>query len=400
MPGATPNHGGQGAAVHETGQSLLAIIEQLALPCRKFVAASGRVANMGVENNQESLAVMKRICHMADSLTATYLPEPEAREMKEADQPSSPVGDSVDKGKEQEATSLQAIAKEASTWHRANCVKDIPDEKLLVGFHFKDATSFDAGSQGRSRIKKILTQVTSLSADLPEGIFVRYGESRPDLLKILIVGPDDTPYEHGLFEFDMLCGKDFPRTPPSMYFQTTGGGVAHFNPNLYSNGTICLSLLGTWKGHPWEPDRSSILQILVSIQAMVFNSEPYYNEPGYEKNPNKTGAEAYNKRIEQLTIQYAVVDWLTHRLKTPGVSAPSPGGVAGPANWKKSPIKCANPSDDAVWGDVIRKHFELKGRMILETAQKWEKKQSDSQGMKYLVRDLRHQLKAHGFLNG
>lgn len=237
LTGAAPNHGAPGAAVHETGQSLLAIIEQLALPCRKFVAASGRVANMGAENNQESLAVMKRICHLADSLTAIHLPEPEAREMKEADQPSSPVGDSADKGKEQEATSFQAIAKEASTWHRANCVKDIPDEKLLVGYHFKDATSFDAGSQARSRIKKILTQVTSLSADLPEGIFVRYGESRPDLLKILIVGPEDTPYEHGLFEFDMLCGKDFPRTPPSMYFQTTGGGVAHFNPNLYSNGT-------------------------------------------------------------------------------------------------------------------------------------------------------------------
>lgn len=135
---------------------------------------------------------------------------------------------------------------------------------------------------------------------------------------------------------------------------------------------------------------------------MIFNSQPYYNEPGYEKNTNKTGAETYNKRIEQLTVQYAMTDWLTHRLKTPGVPAPSSGGGGGggAANGKKPHVKPINPSDDAVWGDVIRKHFELKGRMMLETAQKWEKKQSDSQGMKYLVRDLRRQLKEHGFLNG
>ena len=27
---------------------------------------------------------------------------------------------------------------------------------------------------------------------------------------------------------------------------TTGAGTIRFNPNLYSNGTVCLSLLGTW----------------------------------------------------------------------------------------------------------------------------------------------------------
>ncbi|GAB1314732.1 Ubiquitin-conjugating enzyme E2 Z [Madurella fahalii] len=400
LSSVVPNHGTPGAAIYETGQSLHAIIEQLATPCRKFVAASGRVANMEGEINQESLAVMKQICRMADSLTATHPPEPEAREAKESDQQPALAGDSTDKGKEQAETSLQAIAKDASEWHRANCVKDVPDEKILAGYHFKDAILFDAGSHARSRIKKILTQVTSLSADLPEGVFVRYGEGRPDLLKILIVGPDDTPYEHGLFEFDMFCDKDFPKTPPLMHFRTTGGGVAHFNPNLYANGTICLSLLGTWKGHPWEPDRSSILQILVSIQAMIFNSQPYYNEPGYERNTNQTGAETYNKKVELLTIPHAMTYWMTHRLKNPRASAPSSSGVAGPipAN-SKAPHAEYRYDDDAIWGDVIRKHFELKGRMMLDTAKKWEAKQPDAPGMKNLVRDLQYRLREYGFLS-
>lgn len=33
-----------------------------------------------------------------------------------------------------------------------------------------------------------------------------------------------------------------------MSILSTGGGKVRFNPNLYDNGYICLSLLGTWPG--------------------------------------------------------------------------------------------------------------------------------------------------------
>lgn len=32
---------------------------------------------------------------------------------------------------------------------------------------------------------------------------------------------------------------------------TTSGGNVRFNPNLYQQGTVCLSLLGTWGGPSW-----------------------------------------------------------------------------------------------------------------------------------------------------
>nr|VZI51184.1 unnamed protein product [Spirometra erinaceieuropaei] len=41
------------------------------------------------------------------------------------------------------------------------------------------------------------------------------------------------------------------------------------NPNLYVEGRVCLSLLGTWKGHStenWSSDFSNLLQVLVSLQ--------------------------------------------------------------------------------------------------------------------------------------
>jgi len=42
-----------------------------------------------------------------------------------------------------------------------------------------------------------------------------------------------------------------------------------FNPNLYNEGKVCLSLLGTWqggRGESWSAEYSTVLQVLVSIQ--------------------------------------------------------------------------------------------------------------------------------------
>lgn len=48
--------------------------------------------------------------------------------------------------------------------------------------------------------------------------------------------------------------------------------------NLYEEGKVCLSILGTWAGdrnESWSPARSSLLQALVSIQGLVLVKEPY-----------------------------------------------------------------------------------------------------------------------------
>ena len=57
---------------------------------------------------------------------------------------------------------------------------------------------------------------------------------------------------------------------------TTGGGAVRFNPNLYRNGKVCLSILGTWSGPGWSPVQS-ISSVLLSIQSLM-NTKPYHNE--------------------------------------------------------------------------------------------------------------------------
>jgi ubiquitin-protein ligase len=90
---------------------------------------------------------------------------------------------------------------------------------------------------------------------------------------VLISGPADaldpsneTPYALGLFEFHLFIPPHYPSVPPLVNLQTTGGGMVRFNPNLYSDGKVCLSLLGTWHGEGWTPPTagnsgSTILQV-------------------------------------------------------------------------------------------------------------------------------------------
>jgi len=138
---------------------------------------------------------------------------------------------------------------------------------------------------GRS-LKRIVKEHAALSTSLPAGdIYVRTYESRLDLLRCLIIGPRDTPYENAPFLIDLYLPDRFPAEPPQAHFHSWTSGLGRINPNLYEDGKICLSLLGTWAGkHDCEKwsEKATILQLLVSLQGLVFVKKPFYNEAGFE----------------------------------------------------------------------------------------------------------------------
>ena len=120
-----------------------------------------------------------------------------------------------------------------------------------------------------------------------------------DMTKIhaVITGPSDTPYEGGFFYFTLQCPPNYPAAPPKVTLHTTGGGRVRFNPNLYRNGKVCLSILGTWTGPGWS-SVLTLVQVLLSIQSLM-NDKPYHNEPGLEKERNVGDAERYSQVIAQ-----------------------------------------------------------------------------------------------------
>lgn len=71
-------------------------------------------------------------------------------------------------------------------------------------------------------------------------------------------------------------------------------GGLRLNPNLYESGKVCLSLLNTWTGsgtEVWDPKSSTVLQVLLSLQALVLNDKPYFNEAGYDKQIGRADGE-------------------------------------------------------------------------------------------------------------
>lgn len=145
------------------------------------------------------------------------------------------------------------------------------------------------------RLRRLTKEISTLSTQLPvaweSSILVAVDNHRMDALRAIIFPPDeDTPYSNGCFQFDILLPPEYPNKPPKVQFMTTGGGKIRFGPNLYNCGKVCLSLLGTWSGPSWEPGVSSLLQVLISLQSMLLGEkDPYFLEPGYERNRNSAG---------------------------------------------------------------------------------------------------------------
>lgn len=168
-------------------------------------------------------------------------------------------------------------------------------------------------------IRRIMTEVTSLQSILPATenniVAIRLYENACNLLTFIISGPVNTPYEYGLFEFCMLIPNDYPRNPPQLLLNTTNNNTIRFNPNIYNSGMVCLSLLNTWGGsseESWNPENSTIYQIILSIQSLILNEEPYYNEPGFEFKRNtikgKKASELYNTDVYINNLRYAILN--------------------------------------------------------------------------------------------
>ncbi|KAK5175640.1 uncharacterized protein LTR77_000779 [Saxophila tyrrhenica] len=151
-------------------------------------------------------------------------------------------------------------------------------------------------------------KILRTAGNLPPEVYVRTWDSRMDLIRVLFVGPAETPYADAPFVVDFYLPSTFPTDPPHAHFhnwtaESSLGGVGRVNPNLYEDGKICLSLLGTWDGaknESWSPARSTLLQVIVSILGLVLVREPYFNEAGYEPladlESSKRPSALYNER--------------------------------------------------------------------------------------------------------
>lgn len=223
---------------------------------------------------------------------------------------------------------------------------DVSKEDIHHKHHYRDQ-DFNPSSQCKIKIsKELATYYNSLPLNFDSSVFLRCSEDNIQLIQVMIIGPQGTPYENGCFLFDIYIPNNYPNSPPKVNLQTTGNGKVRFNPNLYNSGKVCLSILGTWSGsqqEKWNKGTSTLLQVLVSIQSLILVENPYFNEPGYERDMHtengKRKSNQYNQLRQVATIEWAIIDML----KNP------------PNNFK----------------NVISNHFKYKKDSISSTVEKW-----------------------------
>ncbi|KAL1504725.1 hypothetical protein AB1Y20_008503 [Prymnesium parvum] len=223
-----------------------------------------------------------------------------------------------------------------------------------------------AGNNLVARTKRLALEASdmlggALPATVSSTIWARVNEGKMQFWRAMISGPEGTPYSAGMFVFDIFCPAEYPNVAPKVNLVTTGGGSVRFNPNLYNNGTVCLSLLGTWpgdQGESWQPKTSTLLQVLMSIQALILVPDPFFNEPGYERVRNTPEGDQrsrkYNETIREGTVRFAMIEQIRRPLP----------------ELKKT----------------IHRHFYLRKAAILQQVQEWA---SDSRNSQYHADNMR-----------
>ena len=113
-----------------------------------------------------------------------------------------------------------------------------------------------------------------------------------------IMGPDDSPYQGGIFSLDIQFPQEYPFKPPKMKFTTK-----IYHPNINSGGFICVDIL---KGD-WSP-ALTVSKVLLSICSLL--NDPNPNDP---LEPDiarqyKTHPETYQETAKSWTKIYASGD--------------------------------------------------------------------------------------------
>lgn len=100
------------------------------------------------------------------------------------------------------------------------------------------------------------------------GVTCWRAEGRPQELRALLQGPEDSPYEGGDFSLTLTIPDRYPFEPPHVRFITP-----IYHPNIDSDGRICLDTLKMQPQGSWAP-AININTLLLTIRVLLSHPNP------------------------------------------------------------------------------------------------------------------------------
>lgn len=148
-----------------------------------------------------------------------------------------------------------------------------------------------------------MTNVASLAAS---GIY--YEPEPATMMKgvAMMIGQKDTPYYGGYYFFSIEFPEDYPFGPIKVK-SLTQDGYTRFNPNMYLDGKVCLSILNTWHDGPQWSGVQTLESVLLVIMSDVLHVNPIINEPAYrDYKVDHPDSVVYNRILWHANLHTAV----------------------------------------------------------------------------------------------
>lgn len=159
----------------------------------------------------------------------------------------------------------------------------------------------DSNTQTKQKLNGVRVSMASkhrLMADLkemhnepPEGCSAApVNESNLFVWNASIIGPDESPWEGGIYGLRLVFPEQYPSKPPKARFT-----CEMFHPNVYNDGTLCLDII---QEH-WSPIYTTST-ILTSIQSLLTDPNP--NSPANTEAAHmfKENNKEYKKRVRRI----------------------------------------------------------------------------------------------------
>ncbi|KAG9235106.1 hypothetical protein BJ875DRAFT_529998 [Amylocarpus encephaloides] len=229
------------------------------------------------------------------------------------------------------------------------------------------------------RMKRLQFELLRATCGIGQGMFLKVSPSYPQFMKALIIGLLGTPYEGGVFTFDVYIPPDYPKSAPRfkfirpaavkddfdyMSFHPSIGlaekGATSFTdkefPPIIASSVMLASIntlaesAGQDNKQKWDPRRGRIASALLDIRNKIFSDRtPWARDPSFNPHPSRiqNARGDYNKFIQCKTVQQAMIPWIR--------------------SFFDYELYYANP-----WRDLLRAYFGYNSAKVLKALQSWQ----------------------------
>ena len=118
--------------------------------------------------------------------------------------------------------------------------------------------------------------------------------------RLCFQGPENTPFEGGLYEATLTFPEDFPQMPPKMVFKTE---MFHPNSNaksnlVYPNGEVCISILHPPFQDPMNPQErlEEKWNPILTMEAVIVSVTSMLIDPNLDSPANVDAAKMFKEK--------------------------------------------------------------------------------------------------------